>query len=96
MQLERTADLDRWAAQPVSWTVCEHRHEDVTVPDGEALHAYPITQEHTFRLHRRAFAVTHREQVDERAAAARVDEDHCRRVGDQVTVEVAESDQVLI
>ena len=72
----------------------EHRHDDTAARDGEALHAYPITQELGCRLNRRAFPVMHRQHVDERAAPAWIDEDHCRRIGDQVAVEVAESDQV--
>ena len=32
-----------WATQRVAGTVCEHRHEDMTAPDGEAFHACPIT-----------------------------------------------------
>ena len=46
------------------------------------------------RLNRRAFAVLHRQQVDERTAAAGVDEDDYSRIGYVVTVEVAKSDQV--
>lgn len=62
----------------------EHRHDDTAARDGEALHAYPITQELACRLNRRAFPVMHRQHVDERAASARINEDHCRRIGDQV------------
>lgn len=83
------------ATHRVAGTVRDHRHEDPTVPDGEAFHAYPITYERTSRLNRRAVAVTHRQQVDEGAAAARVDEDDYRRIGDPVAVEVAKGGQVV-
>lgn len=94
LQRERAADLDRRAAQPVAGTVCEQRREDVTTRDGEPFHAYPITQVLASCLHGLAFAVTHREQVDERAASAGVDEDDDSGIRDVVTVEVAEGDQV--
>ena len=74
--------------------MCYHRHENTTAPDGDAVHAYPIPEELSSRLKRRAFAAMYRQQVDERAAAARVDEDDCSGIGDLVTVEVAKSDQV--
>ncbi len=94
VQRERAPEPGRWAAHRVVGTVCYHRHEHATAPDGEAFHAYPIPQELPSRLKRRAFAVMHRQQVDEGAAAAWVDEDDYRGVGNLVTVEVAKSDQV--
>ena len=38
--------------------------------------------------------VKQRQQVDERPAAARVNERHGRHIGDQVAVEIAESNQI--
>ncbi len=72
----------------------EHRQEDATPPNGEALHAHAVTEEYARRLDRRALVIQNRQQVDKRAATARVDEHDHRGIGGGVTVEVAESHQV--
>ena len=90
-----SGDFQGRAAEAVAGAVGDCFGHDIAAGDGEALHRHAVAEEGVRRLDGGAVAIEDRDEVDEGAAAARVDVGDDRGIGDSIGIEIAEGDSVV-